>query len=98
MDFIKKIINKSSNKPNDQASGIDNSAQDKPSNSPGSSGGQVSDQSQASGSQNEGVGFVQERVGGGQQVDRAQTEQISDTIRDQYKNATGNDFPIADKS
>ncbi|KAF9463467.1 hypothetical protein BDZ94DRAFT_612965 [Collybia nuda] len=49
------------------------------------------------------VDFAQERMGGGQQsnesaVEQAKDEKISDTIRSQYKNATGKDFPIADKS
>jgi hypothetical protein len=30
-------------------------------------------------------------------VEQLKDEQISDAIRDQYKNMTGRDFPIADK-
>lgn len=30
-------------------------------------------------------------------IEQAKDEQISDMIRQQYKNATGKDFPIADK-
>ncbi|KAF8079382.1 hypothetical protein FPV67DRAFT_1444516 [Lyophyllum atratum] len=49
------------------------------------------------------VDFAQERMGGGQQsnesaVEQAKDEQISDAIRSQYKNASGKEFPIADKS
>lgn len=50
-----------------------------------------------------GVDYVQERfLGQGSQnnesaVEQAKDEAMSDTIRSQYKNATGKDFPIADK-
>ncbi|KAF8986746.1 hypothetical protein BDQ17DRAFT_1259273 [Cyathus striatus] len=50
-----------------------------------------------------GVDFVQEHVfGAGKQdnesaIEQAKDEQISDTIRRQYKNMTGKEFPIADK-
>lgn len=50
-----------------------------------------------------GVDWVQEHVlGQGPQdnesaVEQAKDEQISDFIRDKYKNTTGSDFPIADK-
>ncbi|CCO27519.1 hypothetical protein RSOLAG1IB_05645 [Rhizoctonia solani AG-1 IB] len=49
-----------------------------------------------------GVDYVQERMGGGDQSNESAAEQvkdeaISDTIRSQYKNTTGSDFPIADK-
>ncbi|KAF4449543.1 hypothetical protein F53441_7202 [Fusarium austroafricanum] len=49
------------------------------------------------------VDFIQEKfLGGGDQsnesaAEQAKDEAISDAIRDQYKNATGKDFPIADK-
>ncbi|KAK1596954.1 uncharacterized protein LY79DRAFT_577081 [Colletotrichum navitas] len=49
------------------------------------------------------VDFVQEKVlGQGPQdnesaVEQAKDEQISDFIRDQYKNATGKEFPVEDK-
>jgi hypothetical protein len=41
-------------------------------------------------------------MGGGDQSNESAAEQvkdeaISDTIRSQYKNTTGSDFPIADK-
>lgn len=50
-----------------------------------------------------GVDFVQEHVlGQGPQdnesaVEQAKDEQISDFIRDQYKNTTGSEFPVKDK-
>jgi len=50
-----------------------------------------------------GVDFVQERVlGQGAQnnenaVEQQKDEFISDQIRNQYKNATGKEFPVADK-
>lgn len=50
-----------------------------------------------------GVDWVQENVlGQGDQsnesaVEQAKDEQISDFLRDQYKNATGSDAPIKDK-
>lgn len=50
-----------------------------------------------------GVDFVQEKfLGQGPQdnesaAEQAKDEQISDMIRKQYKNATGKEFPIADK-
>ncbi|KAM0378299.1 hypothetical protein ACHAO7_000972 [Fusarium culmorum] len=49
------------------------------------------------------VDYVQENfLGGGSQnnesaVEQAKDEAISDAIRDQYKGATGSEFPIADK-
>jgi hypothetical protein len=48
------------------------------------------------------VDYVQQRMGGGDQsnesaMEQAKDEQISDAIRNQYKTATGSDFPIADK-
>jgi hypothetical protein len=49
------------------------------------------------------VDFVQEKfLGGGQQsnetaAEQAKDEAISDTIRDQYKSATGKEFFISDK-
>ena len=49
------------------------------------------------------IDWVQEHVlGQGQQsnesaAEQLKDEQISDFIRDQYKKATGKDFPIADK-
>ncbi|OAQ99483.1 hypothetical protein LLEC1_02337 [Akanthomyces lecanii] len=49
------------------------------------------------------VDFVQEKVlGQGQQsnetaAEQAKDEAISDYVRDQYKGATGSDFPIKDK-
>ncbi|ORY90288.1 hypothetical protein BCR35DRAFT_299896 [Leucosporidium creatinivorum] len=47
-------------------------------------------------------GVQQNFLGGGDQsnesaVEQVKDEAISDAIRDQYKNATGSDFPIADK-
>jgi hypothetical protein len=49
-----------------------------------------------------GVDYVQERMGGGDQsnesaAEQAKDEAISDTIRSQYKSATGSDVPIQDK-
>ncbi|KAJ7076210.1 hypothetical protein B0H15DRAFT_893549 [Mycena belliarum] len=49
------------------------------------------------------VDFVQEKMGGGSQknesaFEQAKDEQISDAIRRQYKNATGKEFPVKDKS
>ncbi|KIW88005.1 uncharacterized protein Z519_11115 [Cladophialophora bantiana CBS 173.52] len=50
-----------------------------------------------------GVDFVQEKfLGQGPQdnesaVEQAKDEQISDFIRNQYKSATGKDFPVKDK-
>ncbi|KAM0690515.1 hypothetical protein Q7P36_009282 [Cladosporium allicinum] len=50
-----------------------------------------------------GVDYVQENfLGQGQQsnesaVEQAKDEQISDFIRGQYKNASGKEFPVADK-
>ena len=50
-----------------------------------------------------GVDWVQEHVmGQGQQsnesaAEQAKDEAISDTIRKQYKNTTGTDFPVKDK-
>ncbi|KAI1800447.1 hypothetical protein F4811DRAFT_539222 [Daldinia bambusicola] len=50
-----------------------------------------------------GVDWVQEHIlGQGDQsnesaLEQAKDEQISDYIRDQYKKATGSDFPIKDK-
>jgi len=49
------------------------------------------------------IDYVQKNyMGGGDQsnesaIEQAKDEQISDMIRQQYKNATGKDFPIADK-
>ncbi|KAF8605687.1 hypothetical protein BDV93DRAFT_490383 [Ceratobasidium sp. AG-I] len=49
------------------------------------------------------IDYVQQNyMGGGDQsnesaIEQAKDEQISDMIRQQYKNATGKDFPIADK-
>ncbi|PNP75286.1 hypothetical protein FNYG_11429 [Fusarium nygamai] len=49
------------------------------------------------------VDFVQEKfLGGGDQsnesaAEQAKDEAISDAIRDQYKSATGSEFPISDK-
>ncbi|KAG9086433.1 hypothetical protein FS749_003641 [Ceratobasidium sp. UAMH 11750] len=49
------------------------------------------------------IDYVQEHyMGGGDQsnesaLEQAKDEQISDMIRQQYKNTTGKDFPIADK-
>ncbi|KAG8744937.1 hypothetical protein FRC10_009172 [Ceratobasidium sp. 414] len=49
------------------------------------------------------VDWVQQHyMGGGDQsnesaLEQAKDEQISDMIRQQFKNATGKDFPIADK-
>ncbi|KIW20789.1 hypothetical protein PV08_01367 [Exophiala spinifera] len=51
-----------------------------------------------------GIDFVQERfLGQGPQdnesaIEQAKDEQISDFIRNQYKSATGNDFPVKDKN
>ncbi|KAH0829659.1 hypothetical protein AYO21_10075 [Fonsecaea monophora] len=50
-----------------------------------------------------GVDFVQEKfLGQGPQdnesaIEQAKDEQISDFIRNQYKSATGKDFPVKDK-
>ncbi|KAJ7108846.1 hypothetical protein C8R43DRAFT_1243467 [Mycena crocata] len=62
----------------------------------------------ASGEKNEdfldkAVDFVQQKMGGGDQsnesaVEQAKDEQISDAIRRQYKNATGKEFFVKDKS
>lgn len=51
---------------------------------------------------NVAVDYVQEATGGGDQsnesaIEQAKDEQISDFIREQYKSATGSDFPIKDK-
>ncbi|KAK5662613.1 hypothetical protein OQA88_8527 [Cercophora sp. LCS_1] len=50
-----------------------------------------------------GVDWVQENVfkqgpqNNESAFEQAKDEKISDTIRDQYKKATGKDFPVADK-
>ncbi|KAG6889250.1 hypothetical protein C0995_002463 [Termitomyces sp. Mi166 len=94
MDSLKKVLNKSSSSDQTTSSGRSGGVMDKINSSMG--GGPASEK-------NEGVDFVQQRMGGGQQsnesaFEQAKDEQISDAIRAKYKGATGRDFPIADKS
>ncbi|RGP71098.1 hypothetical protein FLONG3_7226 [Fusarium longipes] len=94
MDFVKNLTggNKDTNADQAQQSG---SFMDKVNNMTG--GGQAGEKNE------DAVDYVQENfLGSGPQNNESAAEQlkdeaISDAIRDQYKGATGSDFPIADK-
>ncbi|QPC70114.1 hypothetical protein HYE68_000866 [Fusarium pseudograminearum] len=103
MDFVKNLAggNKNDNTSQQQSEGGSGGGfMDKASFST-SSGGESGEKKEDG--LDKAVDYVQENfLGGGSQnnesaVEQAKDEAISDAIRDQYKGATGSEFPIADK-
>ncbi|KAI1190277.1 hypothetical protein F5B17DRAFT_106717 [Nemania serpens] len=108
MDFVNKIVGGEESKNEDRTSQQPQEQQEEKSSggfmdklNSVAGGGQQSEKSEDA--IDKGVDWVQENVlGQGDQsnesaAEQAKDEQISDFIRDQYKNRTGSDVPIQDK-
>jgi hypothetical protein len=101
MDFVKNLAggNKNDNANQGQQSESGGSIMDKVNNMAG--GGQSGEKKEDG--LDKAVDYAQENfLGAGDQSNESAAEQmkdeaISDAIRDQYKGATGSEFPIADK-
>ncbi|KAG8671733.1 hypothetical protein FPOAC1_004988 [Fusarium poae] len=93
MDFVKNLAGGNKN---------DNADQTQQQAAPEAGGGGASGEKKEDGL-DKAVDYVQENfLGAGNQSNESAAEQmkdeaISDAIRDQYKGATGSEFPISDK-